>query len=721
MRRFLPAAFALALVACGNIKPPPPAALSSFKVEALGLYVGTGASRTLLPVITVCEQKYGSQAQVPVAERGTRECPYAIARGEIEIDLTATALDISGKAATSFAGPVSFRVVPGDLAGGYKNRFGIAAAGVVTSTIRTLHQYGAVRIWAEDAPPAPIYSDGGVVPGLPEEPTHRTYATGLSPQIFFEEPTLAKVQIPDGFDNRSSPLVGEFLTIGKNPESGEQLLQSCPSDPQRNGEPALMVITGTDPAGFYVTDVSACRQLELTDAGGLDAPRTAEPKEPCQVDTGGGVVVPIEQWDGGSKVGNARCRISNELCTTTAACRSYLPGTYGHMFIYNYSFPEGLDEGDLLWTLNGSVQEFTSTTQMTFPSWTIAEKVRKLPMEEWNKWLQYAPPYEILNRTCGAENVFPPFLTDQLCGHNRRNLKMESLESGLVKLRNVRFPEAFTNCDFNADFSVPFFCDTKPPGENWQWGSCSFPPSPPEPPADTIERVCNSDCVIGTGAWAGKVCSERTTFVGFGQFVAEMNPPGDSTFGFDESVPNRVQRFSLDAGMAVDDGGTADAGLPTARPAQGYSPGTEVNLGCDVDVHVRFGGPTVVATSADPMLTARTPLKHTIGAMESTVSILPFSGSVASCWVAQNFHNRINLITKDALPELQPDCALDDADPEKAKQCSYVRGATFDLVGHLRHLQPGRPRWAVLPRDPDDVCCHPGPGLQCPRPVKPCP
>jgi hypothetical protein len=37
--------------------------------------------------------------------------------------------------------------------------------------------------------------------------------------------TLASVQIPDGYDNRSSPLVGEFLTIGKTPESGDVLRQ----------------------------------------------------------------------------------------------------------------------------------------------------------------------------------------------------------------------------------------------------------------------------------------------------------------------------------------------------------------------------------------------------------------------------------------------------------------------------------------------------------------
>jgi hypothetical protein len=36
-------------------------------------------------------------------------------------------------------------------------------------------------------------------------------------------------------------------------------------------------------------------------------------------------------------------------------------------------------------------------------------------------------------------------------------------------------------------------------------------------------------------------------------------------------------------------------------------------------------------------------------------------------------------------------------------------------------VQPARPRWLVTPRYADDLCCHPGPGLSCPAPIKPCP
>ena len=41
-------------------------------------------------------------------------------------------------------------------------------------------------------------------------------------------------------------------------------------------------------------------------------------------------------------------------------------------------------------------------------------------------------------------------------------------------------------------------------------------------------------------------------------------------------------------------------------------------------------------------------------------------------------------------------------------------------IGHLRQVQPARPRWVMLPRDQDDLCCHPAAGLSCPKPIKQC-
>jgi hypothetical protein len=693
-RGVLSLAFPLLLSACPVIPADPPRDLNSFQVDIKGWYQGTGATRVPLPVVSICATRYGgSQSAVPAEEKGTKTCPYAIPRGEIEVDVVATALTAAGAAKADFASPVSYRIVPGDLTGDYPNRWSQAQGGISSATIRAAHPFSEVRVWAENAPPKLIFADGGIggtVGALPVEPQTYTYAGGLSKAVFFEDPTIAKIQIPDGFDNRSSPFVGEFMTIGKTPESGEALLQSCADDKQRDQKPALMVVTGTDPGGFFVTDVSACRQLELTTEGATTVVRVPEPKEEC---------LP----EGSTR----KCVISGKTCSANTDCNSYLPGTFGSMFIYNYSFPEGLSEGDLLFTIAGAAQEFTSTTQFTFPSWVIAEKVRQLPEDQWTKWIKLAPPVPILGRTCGGDNTADAFLTDALCGHNRRNLKMESLESGLVRVNNVRFPTLFAQCDVNGDVSVPFFCEQKDPQLGWLWGSCAF--GEVEPPLDAQERQCHQDCVFGAGPYQNQRCAEKSTFSGFGQFPVEMSPYGLSGAGMDESLPLRFQIVPL-AGAA-------------ARSASPYQTGQEIAVGCEADAYVAFGDSTVTATSSGTLLLKGSILYHRVTGVEGYASVIANGTAPAGarCSVTLNTRTLINLVVKDAIPELQPDCSESDPDATKAHTCQVLHEATFDVVGHLRHVQPARPRWVILPRDVRDVCCHPGPSGECPRPIQKCP
>jgi hypothetical protein len=73
------------------------------------------------------------------------------------------------------------------------------------------------------------------------------------------------------------------------------------------------------------------------------------------------------------------------------------------------------------------------------------------------------------------------------------------------------------------------------------------------------------------------------------------------------------------------------------------------------------------------------------------------------------------------VPELVVDCDENDKDADRAQQCRLLRRATYDVVGHFKQIQAARPRWLLMPRDVDDLCCHPGPDGQCPRPIKPCP
>ncbi|MFY0569200.1 hypothetical protein ACN28E_36000 [Archangium lansingense] len=501
------AATAASLSGCFSVDSGTTQGVGSFRVVVQSISaVSASGSLQPLEVVPSCIKLYGTRTdQVPANLRGTADCRYVVPNGQVELLLDVTALDKTGKP-FDFNGPVTFKVVPGDLSNDYSYTWMTLARGRGNGKVRAEHVYGEVRVWAVDEPIELHYTDAGVAGTPPPEPDGgRSYAAGSSEPLFFQEPTLSAVQSPQGYDNRSSPFVGQFVTIGRAPESGSVLYQNCPDldlngdgqpDPQP-AKPVTLLVTGTDPSGFFVTDITAC---------------------PVREDTSSAAQVRAPEPSG------------------------FLPGSFGSMFVYNYSFPEGLDPGDLLWTLSGSIQEFTSTTQLTFPSWTVRERVRELPPEQWNKYLDLNPPVEINLRHCGLDNTMAPFVTDTTCGHNRRNMKMESLESGLVKLRRVRFPQTFKNCDFNGDGSVPFFCETTVNGE-WVWAGCAFPAPAVDP--DLEERTCNIQCTNGAGPYLNTVCTEKAQFTNFGQFVVELPGPGPREAGLDDTLINRRQEVLL--------------------------------------------------------------------------------------------------------------------------------------------------------------------------------
>lgn len=656
MKRLLLLGAACALAGCAPTEGPAAPKVGSFKVEILGIQYTGAPPPAPVDVITTCADAHGGQAGVPDELRGTPDCPYAISPRTVDVQLKATALDRHGQPLTDMNSPVSFRVVPGDLDGDYTHRWAMLQNGVATITLQVKHISGEVRLWADDAPPKPITdltTGTPITDGAPPDSFNGSYtfASGVSPSVEWEAPTIAKMQRPDDFSNKSSPLVNQFVTIGRSPENGDAIVQSCPElapgvpDPN-DGKELMMVVTGVDNSGFFVTDLTACKQ-----------------KEPF-------------------------------VSHSTPEPDGYLPGGYGSLYVYNSSFPDGLAAGDLLWTVAGSAQEFTSTTQLTFASWSIREDVRAEPPDQWNKYLDLVPPVEISDRTCGLENVFDPYVTDVLCGFSNSNMKMESVESGLVKLPNLKFPETFQFCDFNGDGEVPFFCAFQ-----GGWTYCVEP----DPAAE--EQQCNIDCTVGQGEFAGKLCSERSQFDGFGQFVVEMAGPGPASQGYDDTLSNRIQTVAVSA--------------TAAAPDRTYGEGDELRVWCDTPVHLHYGDGSVVATGGDPTLAADTLDAHVLAAGESTVSLVT-DGATGTCHVARNPHVRILLTTKDAVPGLQIDCSESDPDADKALQCKELHAARFDVVGHLRQVQPARPRWQVLPRDAEDICCHPGPGLSCPDPIKAC-
>jgi hypothetical protein len=640
---------------CYSVETPVPPGVGSFQVQVSSVSkVASNGATQPLDVVGSCLQRHGATttAQVPPEARGKEDCRYVIPRGPVELSLDISALNKEGQP-YAHTGPVAFKVVPGDLAGDYTFYWANLTNGRGTGRVRAEHLYGEVRVWVADEPVQPNYVDGRIFGDprlLPPEPKSRTYAAGASGPVFFEEPTLAALQQPHTADNRSSPFVRQFVTIGRAPESGSVLYQNCADGAPP--KPVTLMVTGVDPSGFFVTDITACRVPDASEPGGS------------------------------------------------------LPGSFGSIFVYNFSFPEGLYPGDLLWTLAGSLQEFTGTTQLTFPSWTVREHVRELPPDQWDKYLKLHPPVELNLRHCGLTSS--PSVVDTLCGYYNDNMKMESLESGLVKVRRVRFPRVFKNCDLNGNGEVPFFCS-----KSGAWSYCGD-----FAPPDNNEVQCNIECTTGSGPYLNTVCSERSQYAGFGQFVAELAGPGPREAGLDDSRSERTQQVLL-------------SDTSSQRLEQGYPVGTRVSIWCDLDTYLRFGDRSVTASNTDELLPAKTRKDVTLTTGQDYVAFLakalpppPAEGSTPPpaprCVVAGNTGTRILLTTKDAVPELRVDCDENDPDATRASQCRLMHEATFDVVGHLRQIQPGRPRWMIMPRDADDLCCHPGPGNQCPRPIKPC-
>ena len=194
--------------------------------------------------------------------------------------------------------------------------------------------------------------------------------------------------------------------------------------PARNGHDALMVVTGLDPSGFFVTDISACRR-----ARSCWPTRRAAPCAPESPRSRAGSPTPTVAATRASMAARDAATSRSAPAPAARTAPATRPAPSPRCSSTTTTSPTTSTKATCSSRSRASVQEFTSTTQMVFPAWTTAERVRRLPQDQWNKWLQYAKPYDINARTCGQDNAAVPFLTDALCGHNRRNLKMESLES----------------------------------------------------------------------------------------------------------------------------------------------------------------------------------------------------------------------------------------------------------------------------------------------------
>lgn len=238
---------------------------------------------------------------------------------------------------------------------------------------------------------------------------------------------------------------------------------------------------------------------------------------------------------------------------------STLPGNFGNLFVFNFSYPDDLQPGDRISRLQGTLVDFSGNTQLAFPNWS---KDSCDPDVETLATVREKAP-AITTAVCTGGTGSGVSLDS--CGYSASNMHMESLESALVQIPEVQLPEMWVRCDFDGDGNVATFV---------QSGSAFGCLDP-----NDAECACNLACATAgvfpakdspfEAAYAdrafdarGRSCTERTSYESFGQYVVRLVENG---------VPG--PRINLQTRDAIPD----------------FDPAAEESLGARVKVHGILG------------------------------------------------------------------------------------------------------------------------------------
>ncbi|MDF1566341.1 MAG: hypothetical protein P1V51_25140 [Deltaproteobacteria bacterium] len=249
-----------------------------------------------------------------------------------------------------------------------------------------------------------------------------------------------------------------------------------------------------------------------------------------------------------------------------------LPGDFGSLFIYSFSFPEGVVIGDRLSSVIGTVQEFTGSTQLTFPSWTRKEVPTDRCSVPWmagtNTDCPTAPiPVVLDDVICDAGPAPVPVpagtnSTTYLCGHATDNILIESLEAAVVQAQNVVTPTNFVDCDYNLDGDVANFDASC--GFDTDWVACEA--AVKAGTATGQERAC-CEIACKSACNLDMTCSEASSLTTYGQWSGAMNGGAGPKVNFltQQGFPELDLLKPEYQGIALDIAGTLRHSLP-ARP-----------------------------------------------------------------------------------------------------------------------------------------------------------
>jgi hypothetical protein len=210
----------------------------------------------------------------------------------------------------------------------------------------------------------------------PDDPTEEraSYATGLSPALYFETPRIWHLQYTDQVS--TSPLTGQNVYVDKG----------------------SMIVTNVVANGFFVTDL------------------------------------------------NDNMPVLDDLVT---------PGYYNSFFFYTFNKPEGIRYGDLLCNFSGGVVEYEGNTQMTFPTYFVADKseghLHACANRPLDITLEVPEPMDVTSMLTPEDQQSVDY-KDQMMANAR---VLEPFESGLIKIHNVEWSNRFIACDSDENGSFP--------------------------------------------------------------------------------------------------------------------------------------------------------------------------------------------------------------------------------------------------------------------------
>ena len=374
------------------------------------------------------------------------------------------------------------------------------------------------------------------------------------------------------------------------------------------------------------------------------------------------------------------------------------------MYIYNYSFPEGPLSGrpalDAL-RLGAGVHRHHAAHLPRVEHPRARPRAARRPVEQVPEPGQAggAQPAHLRARQPAA-----PFLTDSLCGHSTRNLKMESLESALVKLRRVRFPEVFKQLRRQRQRHSALLL----PGAR---AAPRVDRTATTTPAGLDPDVTRSASATSTAPWAWAHFAGEALR---GELHVQRLRPvrgGDGRPGAARGGPGRLRSPGAPRSLTAPARHSANTRRSSRRRRGPTSCASGVQHGRCADCDFgRDASPRRTCTAAR----RERALEHTLTGTETHVSVpAPTERSPAQRPVPRR---------RDTPHPHQPHHQGRGAGPEV--DCSEAdRTRTRPAVqaparGHLRRHrppaagEPARPRWIVMPRDQDDVCCYPGPDVR---------